>query len=1044
MATGAGARAKAGEGEELARELRKQVSGEVRFDATSRVLYSTDASIYQMEPVGVVIPRNVEDVLAVVEIASKDQIPVLPRCGGTSLAGQTVNHAIVMDFSKYMNQVLEVNQEERWARVEPGIVLDQLNRHLAPFGLQYAPDPTTSNRACVGGGVGNNTCGAHSVIYGKTVDHVLELRTVLSDGSEAHFLSLDGPELEARLAGSGLESEIYRQVRRIAQENQEEILARYPRIMRRVSGYNLEDFLYDGPPFDSTQGRSAEATAPSAMLRTGLRGGIPRPFNMARMVVGSEGTLCVVTEAKINLVPLPVRKALAVLHFHDIVQACEATWEILQHSPAAVELIGRMILDRCRSSLGFARLMTFVEGEPDALLVVEFNGDSEAELVGKLNALKEDMERKGLGYACVNLLEPASQANVWALRSAGLGLLMSIRGNSMPLPYVEDTAVDPQKLGEYVRRFDEIVKAHGTTAGYYGHASVGCLHIRPLVNLKNSEGVDKMVSIASAISDLVLEYGGSLSGEHGDGIMRGVWTEKMFGPKIYQAFREVKQAFDPHGIMNPGKIIDCPPMTENLRFGPEYRAVSLDTKLDFSADFGYTSAVEMCNGMGACRKMTGTMCPSYMVTREEEHSTRGRANLLRAALSGAMPGETAAERSPLASRRLYDALDLCLECKGCKAECQTGVDMAKLKYEFLDQYHKAHGRPLRARLFANINSLSRLGSRFAPMSNWAAANPLSKFILHRFLGIHAQRALPPFARPTFPEWFESSRAITTGPSPNPPLSSLGKGGLRGVAEGWGEDGKMDTVVLFNDTFMNYNYPQVGVAAVELLERAGFRVVLANPSNSLKTGAMCCGRPMISKGLLDKSRAYARHNVDLLYPFAEQGIPIVGCEPSCLLTLRDEYPDLLRDDHILSEADGKAKAVAANSYLIDEFLAMLQEKGELDLEFTDVKKKVLFHGHCHQKALVGTQHSIAALRLPPGYQVEEVNSGCCGMAGSFGYEKEHYDISLAIGRQRLFPAVESKSEDWEVAVTGISCRQQIEHGTRKKARHLVEVLRDAIR
>ena len=1016
MATGAEAKAKVSEREELARELKKLVSGEVRFDAFSRVLYSTDASIYQMEPVGVVVPRSVEDVLAVLQVASKNRVPVLPRGGGTSLAGQTVNHAIVMDFSKYMHSVLEVNQEEHWARVEPGIVLDQLNRHLAPLGLQYAPDPTTSNRACVGGSIGNNTCGSHSVIYGKTVDHVLELHAVLSDGNEAHFKPLDGPELEAALAGSGLESEIYRQVRHIAQENRDEILARYPKIMRRVSGYNLDDFLSDGDSLSATP----KPFGPRSELE--IRSPKGQAFNMARMVVGSEGTLCVVTEAKVNLVPVPARKALAVLHFNDIVQACEATWEILQHRPAAVELIGRMILDRCRSSLGFARLMDFVEGEPDALLVVEFSGDSEAELVGRLGALKEDMERRRLGYACVNLLEPARQANVWALRSAGLGLLMSTRGDSKPLPYVEDTAVDPQKLGEYVKRFDEIVKAHGTTAGYYGHASVGCLHIRPLVNLKTSEGMDKMVSIASDVSDLVLEYGGSLSGEHGDGIVRGVWTEKMFGPKIHQAFREVKQAFDPHGIMNPGKIIDCPPMTENLRFGSDYRAASLDTKLDFSQDSGYAGVVEMCNGMGACRKMTGTMCPSYMVTREEEHSTRGRANLLRAVLSGALPGET------LASRRLYETLDLCLECKACKAECQTGVDMAKLKYEFLDRYNEAHGLPLRARLFANINSLSRLGSRFAPLSNWAAANPLSKFILHRFLGIHGQRTLPSFVRPTFPEWFNSrmtSPTLSYGhPSP----------------AGGGSEGEGKTVVLFNDTFMNFNYPKVGIAAVELLERAGFRVVLACPERDRKSDSWCCGRPMISKGLLDKARAHARHNVGLLYPYAEQGIPIVGCEPSCLLTLRDEYPDLLSE----TEDHHKARAVAAHSYLIDEFLTMLREKGDLALEFSDVSsRKVLFHGHCHQKALVGTQHSVAALRLP-GYQVEEVNSGCCGMAGSFGYEKEHYDISQAIGRERLFPAVEAKGEDWEIAVMGISCRQQIEHGTGRTARHLVEVLRDAIR
>ncbi len=985
MTTAAEARARIRQGRDLAGELRERVEGEVRFDPYSRALYSTDASIYQMEPVGVVVPRSAADVLAVMDVASRNRVPVLPRCGGTSLAGQTVNHAIVMDFSKYMRGVLEVNTEERWARVQPGIVLDHLNQALAVHRLQYAPDPSTSNRACVGGGVGNNTCGSHSVIYGKTSDHVLEVQAVLSDGSQAHFRQLQSQEMETRLSGAGLESEIYRQVKRIARENRDEIVARYPNIMRRVSGYNLDDFMGDGP------------------------------VNMARMVVGSEGTLCVVTEAKVNLVPVPARKALAVLHFHDIVEACGATWELLGHNPAAVEVIGRMILDRCRASLGFAHLLSFVEGEPDALLVVEVNGESDIEVRSKLDALKEDAQRKGLGYACVNLLEPGDQGKVWALRSAGLGLLMSTKGDAKPLPYVEDAAVDPRNLGEYVRRFEEVVKAHGTTAGYYGHASVGCLHIRPLVDLKTSEGVDKMVSIASDISELVLEYGGCLSGEHGDGIVRGVWNEKMFGPQIYQAFRDVKRAWDPEGIMNPGKIVDCPPMTENLRIGPEYSTESLDTKLDFSADLGYANLVEMCNGMGACRKTTGTMCPSYMVTREEEHSTRGRANLLRSVLSGALPF------TELTSRRLYDAMDLCLECKGCKAECQTGVDMAKLKYEFLDRYHRAQGLPLRARVFANINTLSRLGAPLAPLANWAASNPLGKRLLHAILGVHSQRSLPPLARTTFPKWFASRR-----PS---------------VREGRDGSGAVGTkrVLLFNDTFMNYNYPQVGMAAVEVLERAGFDVELAAPSGESRAGAVCCGRPMVSKGLLDKARDNARRNVQALYPYAREGVPIVGCEPSCLLTLRDEYPDLLPE----GDERARAREVAAGSYLLEELLDMSRKEGALDGAFADVSdRKLLLHGHCHQKALVGTGPSVAALKLA-GYQVEEVSSGCCGMAGSFGFEAEHYDISMEIGRLRLFPAVEAKGPEWDVAVTGVSCRQQVEHGTGRRARHVVEYLRDAL-
>ena len=969
--TTAGQRIQGRERAELAEELRKRVSGEVRFDPFSRVLYSTDASIYQMEPVGVVIPRSVEDVLAVIEIARDNRVPVLPRAGGTGLAGQSVNHAIVMDFSKYLNQVVEVNQEEQWVRVQPGIVLDQLNRYLAPYNLQYAPDPTTSNRACVGGGIGNNTCGAHSVIYGKTLDHIKEVDVVLSDAAQAHFQSLEPHELEAKLNGEGLESDIYRGVLQIARENLAEIEARYPKIMRRVSGYNLDSFLGE------------------------------EPVNLAKMVVGSEGTLCVVTEAKVNLVPRPTMTSLSVLHFADIFEASEATKEVLKHGPSSVEVLDKMVLDRSRESMGQSRNLAFVQGNPGAMLLVEFYGESEAELTAKMEHLRDDMAHRRLGYACVNLLDRADQDMVWNVRKGGLGLLMSIRGDAKPIPFVEDPAVDPENLGEFVRRFDEVVRNHDTQAGYYGHASVGCLHIRPLISLKSADGIEKMLSIGEEISDLVKEFGGSMSGEHGDGIVRGVWTEKMFGPEIYQAFRDLKSTFDPQGIMNPGKIIDCPPMRENLRYGSEYQAESLPAHLDFSLDTNYAGAVEMCNGMGACRKLTGTMCPSFMATREEEHSTRGRANLLRAALSGTLPPGTVTDK------RLYEAMDLCLECKACKSECDSGVDMAKLKYEFLDNYYKTNKRPLRNKLFAHINRLNRLGSRFAPLSNWGASSPIGKFVSSVLLGVHPNRRLPRFASQTLAQWFNSR-----------PASSANR-----TVKG--------TVALFNDTFMNYNYPEIGKAAVELLEAAGYRVQLAN--------AQCCGRPMISKGLLDEAAAHARYNVDLLHAFADQGVPIIGCEPSCLLTFRDEYPEFCRD----GLAHAKARKVAENSYLIDEFLAMLHDKGELELEFSNRSKKVLFHGHCHQKSLVGTAPSLTALRLPPGYEVELINAGCCGMAGSFGFEKEHYDVSMTIGEQTLFPAIRDKGAEWEVAVMGVSCRQQVEQGTGRTARHLVEVLRDAV-
>ncbi|MBI4199111.1 MAG: anaerobic glycerol-3-phosphate dehydrogenase subunit C [Chloroflexi bacterium] len=949
--------------------LRRRVKGEVRFDPYSRAMYSTDASLYQMEPVGVVIPRDEEDVIAVVESCAEAGVPVLPRGAGTSLAGQTVNHAVVLDFSKYLHHVLEVSPEERWARVQPGITLDAVNQAVGQYGLHYPPDPTTTSRATVGGGIGNNSCGAHSIVYGKTSDHVKEIQVVLSNGQATVFRPLEGEALEKKLAKQGLEGSIYANVLRIVQEQREEIQRRFPKVMRRVSGYSLDAFLKPGP------------------------------VDMTKLVVGSEGTLVVVTEAKLNLEPLPKMQAVGVLHFRDLLESMEATVATLEHRPAAVELVDKTIIRQARMLPGFARRMTFLEGEPEAVLVVEFFGDSEAELRARLDRLEEDMQRRRLGYACVRAMGPAQQADVWAVRNNGLGLLMSVKGDAKPLPFVEDSSVPPERLPEYVRRFGQIVQDHGTSAAYYAHASVGCLHIRPVINVKTQEGVERLKSISAAVSDLVKELGGSLSGEHGDGISRGMWMEKMFGTPLYNAFREVKRTFDPKGTMNPGKIVDCPPIEKYLRIGPNYRAMEVKTVFDFTADGGYARSVELCNGVGACRKLSnGTMCPSYMATREEEHSTRGRANVLRSVLSGLLPA------SEFASKRLYEVLDLCLECKGCKGECPSNVDMAKLKYEFLHKYYQAHRRPLRALLFAHVNTLNRWRGRLGPLANLGTGDPVSRWLLHTLLGIHRNRRLPPIAATTFPEWFRRRNG-----------AARPAGAIRGQ------------VVLFHDTFTDYHQPQVGIATTELLEAAGYEVVLADQ--------VCCGRPMISKGMLEQAQEHARINVARLHAYARQGIPIVGCEPSCLLALRDDYLDLLPGSE-------EARSVAASTFLLDEFLVKLHRDGQLTLRFRETPGRLLFHGHCHQKALVGTAASLAALRLIPGLQVEEVNSGCCGMAGAFGYEQEHYDISMKIGEERLFPAVRSAPEA-RVAVTGFSCRHQIEDGTGRKALHVAEVLREAL-
>jgi FAD/FMN-containing dehydrogenase/Fe-S oxidoreductase len=957
------------ENTELENELRKRLKGEVRFDRMTRALYATDASIYQMDPIGVVFPKDVEDVVNTVTFAASQGVPVLPRGGGTGLAGQTVNHAVVMDFSRHMNQLSEMNAEEGWAWVQPGIVLDQLSSLGAPHGLKFAPDPSTTNRGNIGGAIGNNSCGARSIVYGKTLDHVLELEVVLADGSMTAFKDLTPSELQAKLTLQNLEGQIYREARRIAQEQQTEIDLRYPKIQRRVSGYNLDEVLRD-------------------------------PTNMAKVVVGSEGTLVTFTRAKVRMVPRPKAAALAVIHFHSILESFEATVALLDSGASAIEMMDDTIIKQGRKHPGMSQRMEFVEGNPAAMLLVEASGDTPEEAASGLERITRIIEQQGLGYHTLKVTDPRLQGIIWAVRRDGLGLIMSVEGTAKPLPFVEDTAVPPQRLPEYFKRFDELVRDEKTTAAYYGHASVGCLHIRPLVDIKQQEGLDRMVRIAERVSDLVLEFGGSLSGEHGDGIVRGVFTEKMFGPKLYASFREFKHVFDPKGIMNPGKIIDCPPLAENLRFDPTWKPMKIETYFDFSKDGGIAEHVEMCNGQGACRQtFGGTMCPSFMVTRDEENTTRGRANALRNVFSGVVPQEE------FTGKRLYDVLDLCLACKGCKVECPSSVDMAKLKYEFLGHYHKEHGYSLRDRIFGKVYKLNPIGNKLAPVLNLAMKLP-GRGVFQSLIGIHPKRKMPAFATQTFSSWFKKHQRN---------ISKTASSGARPLSRG--------RVLLFNDTFMEGNNPSVGIAATKVLEKLGFSVETAP--------RWCCGRTMMSKGMMDSVKENARNNVDLFYPYAQEGIPIVGTEPSCLLTLRDEYPDLL-------PGDSKASTVASQAFLLDEFLAKLAKEGDLDLDLQPHEGKVIFHGHCHQKAASGVDASVAALKLVPGVQVETPDTGCCGMAGAFGYEKEHYDVSMAIGERVLFPAVRN-NPDATIVTTGVSCHQQVEHGTGVKTMHLAEFL-----
>jgi FAD/FMN-containing dehydrogenase/Fe-S oxidoreductase len=953
--------------QDFAEELRGSFSGEVHVDRFTCLLYATDASIYQMDPRAVVVPRNHDDVAAAVSLAARFKLPILPRGAGTSLAGQTVGDAVVIDFTKYMNQILEVNREERCARVQPGVVLDQLNAHVKSVGLAFGPDVSTSSRATIGGMIGNNSCGARSVAYGLMVDHVRELRILLAAGDEARFQELTPEQWNSKCALQGAEGLIYRTVDRLVGEHQDEIAARYPKVMRHVGGYSLDRLV----------------------------GGNGR--NLSRLIAGSEGTLATLTEAVVELVPLPRVKALGIVHFGDLVEAMDAVEEILTLRPVAIELIDKNLLDLTRKQPVYARKMKSVEGDPAAILIVEFYGDSRDELRTKLESLDRKLREIGSPGPTVVAETPEAQADVWAIRKAGLGMLSSIRGDIRPLAFVEDTAVPPRNLGPYVVRFQKILQAHGTRAGFYGHASAGCLHIRPMLNLKDPAQVQKMVDIATAVKDLVMEFGGAMTGEHGDGLVRSHWNRELFGERLYSAFRQLKGAFDPASIMNPGKIVDAPPMTSHLRYGDGYRVQQPDTYLDFTREGGLIGAVEQCSGLGACRKAdAGTMCPSYRATREEEYSTRGRANALRLALTGRLGHEG------FASHRIYEALDLCLECKACKTECEANVDMAKLKSEFLAQYNASHGTPMRSQLFGDIAWVNRLGSAAAPLSNWIVQSRLFRQTVQRMLGVDPRRRLPLFARPTFRRWLRDN-------PPRPPRQP----GLK--------------VVLFTDTFANFNETGAARAVLRLLESTGAEI--------LTPELECCGRPMISKGLLAEAREKARHNVSILRPLVEEGAWIVGCEPSCMLTLRDEYPDLLRTED--------ARKVAGNVFLIEEFLVRQLDAGLWKPHFSNAPRTVMLHGHCHQKSLVGTSPSLRLLRLPSGFKVGEIDAGCCGMAGTFGWESEHYALSMQIGETSLFPSVRNAPADADIVADGISCRLQILHGTGRRARHIAEVLADAL-
>ena len=965
--------------EALVKQLKRHVSGEVRCDEGTRRLYSTDASIYQILPAGVVIPRTPQDLLAAVQIALEMHVPVTARGGGTSLSGQSIGPGLIVDCSKYLNNILDIDPTRRTARLQPGVVLDQFNRELAKYGLQFGPDVATASRANLGGMIGNNSAGARSIVYGKTIDHVRRLNVILSDGSQAEFGPVGAFEWDRRADLPTLEGRIYRDVRRVVTQNQEEIRKRFPKILRRVSGYNL-DVLVAGP-LDADPAR-----------RPGLKD----------LIVGSEGTLAVLTEAELNLVPKPRSRGLLLPQFDSLPAALDTLALCLEFRPSAVELMDQMLIDLARGQRSLAEVMKMIRGRPAALLMVEFSGDDDAEVSARVHELRRRLNSSAGMTAALPAIDPQQRDPIWDLRRAAMPLLYGIRGERKPVTFVEDTAVAPQKLPLFAGRFREILKKHGTDGAFYGHASVGCLHIRPLLNLKNPADVETMRKITADVSDLVLEFGGALSGEHGDGLARSEWNRKLFGHAVYEAFRQVKRAFDPHNLFNPGKIVDAPAMTENLRYAPD--PTTPPTIFDYSRQEGFFKSIELCNGSGVCRKTQGgTMCPSFRATRDEQDSTRGRANALRLALveHGTLNGERRTNEHDFAfqERWVFDVMGLCLQCKACKTECPSNVDMAKLKAEFLHAHYQHKPRPRGHALLANIHRLNPLGAKYAPLANRLGRLRPARWLLEKLAGIDRRRSLPELHRQHFRRWFAQ----------RPPASAAGK-----------------RVILLDDCFTTFNEPRIGQSAVCVLEAAGFRVELAS--------GICCGRALISKGFLTEARDLARAAIPRLARRVADGTPILGLEPSCLLTLADEWPEL--------EPGEAARQVAAAAELADAWLARQIGAGSAILHLPRRPGRYLLQGHCHQKALRGAGGSAAGLRLLGGADVAVLDAGCCGMAGSFGYEKEHFDLSVQIANLALLPALRAEPEAIVVA-TGTSCRHQIRDLAGRRAMHPLEVLAEAL-
>ena len=1054
----------------LAARLRRELEGEVLFDPADRGRYSTDASIYQIEPIGAVVPRSAEDVDRAIAICREAGAAVLPRGAGTSQCGQTVGEAVVIDTGKYLDRVIYLDEESRRVKVQPGVVLDRLNAWLAPKGLFFPVDVSPSNRATIGGMAGNNSCGARSIRYGNMVHNVRVVNAILADGSTMQFGEVPG-DLTG-FAADGRYLDLIRRMRALGAREAAEIARRFPPLLRRVGGYNV-DALTPGAAADA-RGRPSRAPRPGDGLDPIASGADAAPggHNMAHLLVGSEGTLGFFTEIELDLQPRPAHRVLGVCHFPAFHDAMAATRHIVALDPSAVELVDRTLMDLARDIAAFrSTVERFVRGRPDALLLVEFAGEDRGALLARLRRLGERMADLGFPGAVVEAVEPSFQRAVWEVRKAGLNIMMSMKGDGKPISFVEDCAVRLEDLPEYTRRLDEIFARHGTRGTWYAHASVGTLHVRPIIDLKTAEGARAMRAIAEECFEMVREYRGSHSGEHGDGIVRSEFHEAMFGSRLVAAFEEVKDAFDPDGLFNPGKIVHPERMDDRdlFRYKPGYAPLPVETGLDWSEWGGLHRAVEMCNNNGACRKRSpGVMCPSYRVTADEQHVTRGRANTLRLALTGQLGPDA------LASDAMRDTMALCVGCKGCKRECPTGVDMARMKIEHLHQRRKRHGPGLRDRLVAWLPRYAPAASRLAWMMNLRDRIPVLAAATERLLGLSAKRPLPRWRSDPFRADGLRADALRNGASrsdgaslrdavrtdaaradtdaaekheagpgvPQPPIPDAALVLKRGAAESdpsvSARSGSPE-VVLFADTFNTWFEPENARAAVRVLEAAGFRIRAAAPPPGERR-PLCCGRTFLAAGLVEEARRELERTLTALAPFIERGVPVVGLEPSCLLTFRDEA--LVLCDKTAPRPS--AALARARFLLFEEFIAEAAAEGGLALPLRPLAQKhALLHGHCHQKAFGVMPAVERTLRLVPGLEVETVASSCCGMAGAFGHEAEHYETSVAMGELDLLPAVRAADRDTLIVASGTSCRRQIADGTAREARHVARVLEEAL-